>query len=70
MTIPDKALVKRVGITGVFRVDKDNFIWFTPVRYERKYNHQRVILSGLKAQDKVVISPSESLRDGLTISYK
>ena len=70
LTIPDKALIKRVGITGVFRVDKDNLIWFTPVRYERKYNNQRVILSGLKAQDKVVISPSESLRDGLTISYK
>jgi len=70
LTIPENALVKRVGITGVFHVDKKEQIWFTPVRYGRKYNNQRVILSGLKAQDKVVISPSESLRDGLTISYK
>jgi RND family efflux transporter MFP subunit len=67
LTIPEKTLIKRVGITGVFRVDKDNLIWFTPVRYGRKYNHQRVILSGLKAQDKVIISPSELLRDGMTI---
>ena len=70
LTIPEKTLIKRVGITGVFRVDKDNLIWFTPVRYGRKYGNQRVILSGLKVQDKVIVSPSESLRDGQTISYK
>jgi len=68
LTVPEKALIKRVGITGVFRVDKDNLIWFTPIRYGRKSNHQRVILSGLKAQDKVIISPSELLRDGMTIT--
>ncbi len=68
LTIPEKALIKRVGITGVFRVDKDNLIWFTPVRYERKYNRQRVILSGLKAQDKIIVLPSELLRDGMIFS--
>ncbi len=70
LTIPENALVKRVGITGVFRVDKKEQVWFTPVRYGRKYHNQRVILSGLKAQDKVIISPSEALRDGMSISYK
>lgn len=64
LIIPENALVNRVGITGVFRVDKKEQVWFTPVRYGRKYKNQRVILAGLKAQDKVIASPSESLRDG------
>lgn len=70
LTVPEKALIKRVGITGVFRVDKDDLIWFTPVRYGREYNHQRVILSGLKAHDKVIVLPPESLRDGMTFSER
>ncbi len=68
LTIPEKALVKRVGITGVFRVDKADKVWFTPVRYGRKYNNQRVILSGLKVRDKIIVSPSESLSDGLKLT--
>ena len=70
LTIPEKALIKRVGITGVFRVDKENLIWFTPVRYGRKYGNQRVILSGLKVQNKVIVSPSEALRDGLQLTHE
>ena len=70
LTIPEKTLVKRVGITGVFRVDKENLIWFTPVRYGRKYGNQRVILSGLNVQDKVIVSPSETLRDGLQLTHE
>ena len=70
LTIPEKALVNRVGITGVFRVDKENRIWFTPVRYGRKYTNQRIILAGLKAQDKVIVSPSEALRDGLQLTHE
>ena len=70
LTIPEKSLIKRVGITGVFRVDKGNLIWFTPVRYGRKYGNQRVILSGLNVQDKVIVSPSETLRDGLQLTHE
>ena len=70
LTIPESALIKRVGISGVFQVDKDNLIWFTPVRYGRKYNNQRVILSGLSAEDKIIISTSELLHDGMTITNK
>jgi multidrug efflux pump subunit AcrA (membrane-fusion protein) len=70
LTIPEKALVNRVGITGVFRVDKENRIWFTPVRYGRKYTNQRIILAGLKAQDKIIVSPSDALRDGLQLTHK
>ncbi|MCK5648603.1 MAG: efflux RND transporter periplasmic adaptor subunit [Gammaproteobacteria bacterium] len=69
LTIPEKALIKKVGITGVFRMDEEKQVWFTPVRYGRKYCNQRVILSGLKAQDKVIVSPSESLRDGLKLTH-
>ena len=70
LTIPEKALLNRVGITGVFRVDKDNRIWFTPVRYGRKYIDQRVILAGLKINDKVIVSPSEALRDGMQLTHE
>ena len=70
LTIPEKALVNRVGIKGVFRVDKENRIWFTPVRYGRKYTNQRIILAGLKTQDKVIVSPSEVLRDGLQLTHE
>ncbi len=70
LTIPEKSLIKKVGITGVFRVDKDNVIGFTPIRYGTKHGRQRVILSGLKKHDKVIVSPSESLRDGQAIFYR
>ena len=69
LTIPEKALVNRVGITGVFRVDKENQIWFTPIRYGRKYANQRIVLAGLNAQDKIIVSPSEALRDGLQLTH-
>lgn len=67
LTIPEKALIDRVGISGVFLLDEQNRVWFMPVRYGRKYNNKRVILAGLEPDDKVVLSPSRKLRDGVPI---
>jgi RND family efflux transporter MFP subunit len=67
LTIPEKALVDRVGISGVFRLDEQNMVWFMPVRYGRKYKNKRVILAGLERNDKVILSPSDKLRDGIQI---
>jgi RND family efflux transporter MFP subunit len=72
LTIPEKSLVNRVGITGVFRIEnsgsKNNKIRFTLVRIGRKYQQQQVILSGLKLGEKVIKSPADKLRDGMTIT--
>ena len=69
LTIPEQALIKKLGISGVYRIDLKNQVWFTPVRYGRKHAGQQVILAGLHENDKVILSPSEWLRDGMTITH-
>ena len=68
LTIPEQAIVTRVGITGVFRVDK-NKVLFTPIRLGRKFQNKYVILSGLKNNESIILFPSDNLSDGIIIDY-
>ncbi len=69
LIVPVQAVVTRVGITGVFRIDKGNRVVFTPVKIGRKYAQQQIILSGLNLNEQVVLSPSDNLQDGMNASY-
>ena len=68
LTIPKQAVVTRVGIIGVFRLNKSKVI-FTPIRLGKKYQNKQVVLSGLKHNEQIVISPSDDLTDGVIINY-
>ncbi len=65
--IPQSSLLKRAGVQGVFRVNKKHQAIFTPVKIERQWKHYRVILSGLKVGEIIIINPSKKLHDGMRI---
>lgn len=66
--IPQSSLITKAGVVGVFRLSKDNKAYFTPVKTERSWQHQQVILSGLEKDAWVVLNPPSSLRDGTPIA--
>jgi len=65
--IPESSLIKRAGVQGVFRLNDRDAVQFTPVKTERRWQHQWVILSGLKSGESVVLNPPAKLRDGVRI---
>jgi RND family efflux transporter MFP subunit len=68
LLIPKSSLIKRAGVQGVFRLDKQNKAWFTPVKTERLWKQKKwVVLSGLKLREKLVLKPPISLRDGVEV---
>ena len=70
LIIPESSLIKKAGVQGVFRVDKQHKAIFSPVKIERIWQQKRVVLSGLKKGDQVVINPLSSLRDGTLIKTR
>jgi RND family efflux transporter MFP subunit len=67
LTIPEKALIKRVGVTGVYQVDQDKNAYFVSVHVGKQWQQQRVILAGLNSGDIVVQTPPLQLHDGSKI---
>lgn len=67
LLIPEVSLIKRAGVQGVFRVDKNRIVRFTPVKTERLWKKQWIVLSGLEAGESVVLNPAANLRDGTHI---
>lgn len=67
LLIPEEALTQKAGVQGVFRVEGQNRAQFTPVQTERRWQQQRVILSGLESGETVVLNPPAVLRDGAPI---
>ena len=64
LLIPETSLIKRAGVQGVFRLGANNQVIFTPVKTERMWKKQWVVLSGLKEGEVIVLTPSLNLRDG------
>ena len=67
LTIPENALTERVGVTGVYQVDKQKKAYFVSVQLGRQWQQQRVILAGLNSGDIVVQTPPIQLHDGSKI---
>ncbi len=67
LLIPKSTLIKRAGVQGVFRLDKLNNAWFTPVKTERLWEQQWIVLSGLQVGERLVLQPPLSLRDGVGV---
>lgn len=65
--IPITTLVTMAGVKGVFRIDKDNQVKFTPVQTGRKWKGKFVVLSGLEINDRVITNPDDNIRDSSQI---
>jgi RND family efflux transporter MFP subunit len=62
-----EALAKRGDRSVLFVLDKDNRVKETPVTVSRKLG-DLVEVEGVKAGDRVALSPPEKLRDGATVA--
>ena len=58
------ALVERGGLQGVFVVDKVDLAHFRWLRLGREWPEQVEVIAGLQRDERVVASPSDSLREG------
>ena len=64
LTVPQQAVVIRDGFAYVFRLSADNHVLQTKVQTGRRSGTQVEIVSGLKAEDTVVVTGAGFLNDG------
>ena len=62
--LPRTALVERGGLQGVFVVDEDALAHFRWLRLGREWPEQVEVNAGLQRDDRVVASPSVTLKEG------
>lgn len=62
--LPKTAIVSHGQITGIFIVDKDNIIHFRVVRLGRKLKDKVEIISGVKPDERFLVSPTPLVKDG------
>lgn len=66
LMIPEDALVKQFGVTGVFKVVNQQ-AQFQPITTGRVHNQVVEIFSGLEQGDQVIINPSSQLENGTVL---
>ncbi|MDR3395499.1 MAG: efflux RND transporter periplasmic adaptor subunit [Parasulfuritortus sp.] len=66
--IPSSALVYRGSLPSVFAVGADGKAELRVIRIGERQGDRVVVLSGLKAGDKVVKAPTESMRSGSSLT--
>jgi multidrug efflux system membrane fusion protein len=67
IVVPQQALHKRAGITGVFVIDADNRAQFRMVTPGEKLPQGRAILSGLFPGDRLIVSARGTLANGVKV---
>ena len=68
ITIPSQALLRRMGVRGVFAVERSGRVFFQPVRLlEPPGPQEAAIAAGLTAGQRVVLDPPASLYNGAAI---
>lgn len=70
LLIPESSVIKRAGVSGVFRVNNSGEAQFTAVKTETNWQQQWVVLSGLKAGETMLLNPPDNIRDGDRIRAK
>lgn len=68
--MPERALIQRAGIDGVFIIDKEGMARFRSVRTGRRWQNQVELLAGPTSGTRVILNPDESLRDGDQVNVK
>jgi HlyD family secretion protein len=69
LSVPVAALFRRGGDWAVFAV-KDGRARTTVVTLGQRNNRAAQVLSGLAAGDRVVLHPSDRIRDGTAVSER
>jgi RND family efflux transporter MFP subunit len=70
LLVPDKSIVERGQLTGVFVVDGQGIITYRLIKTGKTYSGQTEVLSGLTKGDKVIISGIEKAVDGGAVKDK
>jgi len=70
IVVPSEAIYNRAGITGVFVVNGEDLAQFRMVTLGEDLPQGRVILSGLFAGDRVIVSAKEPLANGVKIRVR
>ncbi|MCI4678727.1 efflux RND transporter periplasmic adaptor subunit [Rhodoblastus acidophilus] len=68
LSVPEAALTERAGLVGVFVVGKDDHAHLRLVRAGAHAGGQVAIMAGLKAGDRVILSPPADLENGSPVS--
>ena len=68
LLVPEKAVVKKGQLTGVYAVDKNSVIAYRLIRAGKLYGERVEILSGLNAGDTVIVDGVEKAVDGGMVS--
>lgn len=68
--MPERALIQRAGIDGVFIIDKEGMARFRSIRTGRRWQDQVELLAGPATGTMVILNPDESLRDGDQVIVK
>ena len=67
IVVPQEAIYKRAGLTGVFVVDANGLARFRMVTPGETMDQGRTILSGLSAGDRLIVSARNPLYNGIKI---
>jgi multidrug efflux pump subunit AcrA (membrane-fusion protein) len=69
LMIPNNAIVKRMGITGAYKV-VDGKAQFQTLTTGATHGEQVEVYSGLEAGDRVILNPNSDLTDGGAVSLQ
>jgi multidrug efflux pump subunit AcrA (membrane-fusion protein) len=64
LSVPASALIYRGQLVGLYKVDESNHATFRLVKTGRHLGDRVEVLSGVSPGDRVVVEPSDSVRDG------
>ncbi len=67
LLIPSETLVVRPSGTLVALVDANNKVHFQPVTVGRDLGERIEVLSGLKAGQRVIVNPNDSVQEGVKV---
>jgi len=70
IVVPQSAVQRRAGIDGVFVVDKDGKAAFRMIRLGELSENGIVVLAGLVAGDRVVVSAEGELNNGVKVNMR
>jgi len=62
--VPQKAVVEKGQLTGVYVADDKGIITFRPVKTGKRYGEAIVVLSGLNSKERIVTDGIERVIDG------
>ncbi|MCC5601901.1 efflux RND transporter periplasmic adaptor subunit [Nostoc favosum] len=67
LVIPKSAIIKQFGVTGVFKIDDKDRAIFQPITTGKTQNFEIEVFSGLKAGNRLVLEPTDNLKEGIAL---